>query len=60
MHISNMCTNDLRKKKVSNMNTVGEVIQTKEVTFWQPSAGAPISPYFINQTFPIENSVNKQ
>ena len=38
MHIFNMCTNDLRKKKVSNMNTVGEIIVTKEVTFWQPSA----------------------
>ena len=60
MHISNMCTNDLRKKKVSNMNTVGEIIVTKEVTFWQPSARAPISPYFINRTFPIENLVNNQ
>ena len=36
MFISNKCTNDLGKKTIPNLKTVGGVVQTKEVPFWQP------------------------
>ena len=35
MHFLSMYTNDLWKKKVPNLKTVGELIQAKEVPYMQ-------------------------